>query len=141
MSLATGLAETDRTLRKQLQEIGVSWQGQAADGGTEATENASIYAGEATSPVRDSAKGVETQGVSFTSTRYGAPEAGVLRGPTEENLGDKVSGFFGHTTDHAKDVRATNEARDQAIDDHERLPAEQLRAPCGTPRRCPSRPA
>ncbi len=115
-SLAIGLADTDRTLRKQLQEIGVSWQGQAADGGTDATENASIYAGEATSPVRDSAKAVETQGVSFTATRHGAPEAGVLRGPTEENLGDKVSGFFGHTTDHAKDVRATNQARDEAID-------------------------
>jgi hypothetical protein len=115
-SLADGLSETDKTLRQQLQEIGVSWQGQASDGGTSATENASIYAGEATSPVHDSAKGVDSQGASFTSTRNGAPEAGTLRGPTEENLGDKVSGFFGHTTDHAKDVAATNAARDQAID-------------------------
>ena len=116
VGLAEGLADTDRTLREQLQEIGVSWQGQASEGGTDATENASIYADEATSPVRDSAKGVDTQGASFTSTRNGAPEAGVLRGPTEQNLGDKVSGFFGHTTDHAKDVRATNQARDAAID-------------------------
>ncbi len=66
--------------------------------------------------MQDSAKGVDTQGASFSTTRNGAPEAGTLRGPTEENLGDKVSGFFGHTTDHAKDVRATNQARDQAVD-------------------------
>src|SRR3954447_1235457 len=116
VSLADGLSETDRTLRRQLREIGVTWQGQAADGGTDATENASIYAGEATSPVQDSAKGVDSQGASFSTTRNGAPDAGTLRGPTEENLGDKVSGFFGHTTDHAKDVRATNAARDQAVD-------------------------
>jgi hypothetical protein len=116
VSLADGLADTDRTLRQQLREIGVTWQGQAADGGTDATQNASIYADEATSPVTDSAKGVDTQGASFSSTRNGAPDAGVLRGPTEENLGDKVSGFFGHTTDHANDVRDTNAARDQAVD-------------------------
>jgi hypothetical protein len=116
VSLAEGLSETDRTLREQLQEIGVTWQGQAADGGTDATENASIYADEATSPVQDSAKGVDSQGASFSTTRNGAPDAGTLRGPTEENLGDKVSGFFGHTTDHTKDVRATNAARDQAVD-------------------------
>ncbi|HEV7647557.1 MAG TPA: PPE domain-containing protein [Actinophytocola sp.] len=116
VSLADGLSETDRTLRKQLREVGVTWQGQAAEGGTDATESASIYADEATSPVTDSAKGVDTQGASFSSTRNGAPDAGVLRGPTEENLGDKVSGFFGHTTDHSKDVRATNAARDQAVD-------------------------
>jgi hypothetical protein len=116
VSLAEGLAETDKTLRDQLKEIGVTWQGQAAEGGTDATESASIYAGDATSPVQDSAKGVDSQGASFSTTRNGAPEAGTLRGPTEENLGDKVSGFFGHTTDHAKDVRATNQAREQAVD-------------------------
>jgi hypothetical protein len=115
-SLAKGLTDTDQTLRDQLQEIGVTWQGEAAGGGTDATENASIYAGDATSPVQDSAKSVDTQGASFSTTRNGAPEAGTLRGPTEENLGDKVSGFFGHTTDHTKDVRATNQARDQAVD-------------------------
>jgi hypothetical protein len=116
VGLAEGLADTDKTLRAQLQEIGVTWQGEAAGGGTDATENASIYAGEATSPVHDSAKGVDSQGASFSTTRNGAPESGVLRGPTEENLGDKVAGLFGHTTDHAGDVRATNQAREQAID-------------------------
>src|SRR6266536_3613218 len=43
IALSDGLADTDDALRKQLAAIGVSWQGEAADGGTAATENASIY--------------------------------------------------------------------------------------------------
>src|SRR5262245_26169683 len=68
VSLSEGLADTDKTLREQLKEIGVTWQGQAAGGGTDATQNASIYADEATSPVKDSAKGVDSQGASFSTT-------------------------------------------------------------------------
>ena len=44
MKLADGLSDTDEALRRQLADIGVSWQGEAAEGGTSATENASIYA-------------------------------------------------------------------------------------------------
>lgn len=116
VSLADGLAETDRTLREQLREIGVTWQGQASDGGTEATQSATIYAEHAAEPVTDSAKGVDSQGATFASTRNSAPDSSTLRGPSQENFGDRVAGFFGHTTDHAKDVRATNQAREQAVD-------------------------
>jgi hypothetical protein len=116
LMLADGLAETDATLREQLQEIGVTWSGEAAGGGTNATENASVFAEDANGPVRDSAKGVDSQGASFSNTRNGAPDSGTLLGPTAESLGDKVAGLFGHTTDHAADVRATNAARDQAVD-------------------------
>jgi hypothetical protein len=116
VSLADGLAETDRTLRQQLQDIGVTWQGEASQGGTDATQNASIYADQAQEPVTDSAKGVEGQGASFASIRNSAPDSSTLRGPSDENFGDRVAGFFGHTTDHARDVRATNQARDQAVD-------------------------
>jgi hypothetical protein len=116
MELAGGLSDTDDTLRDQLKKVGVSWQGQAAEGGTAATENASIYAEEAQGPVTDSAKGVDSQGAAFTSSKYSAPDAGTLNGPTSENTVDKVAGFFGHTTDHAKQVKATNAARDAAID-------------------------
>jgi hypothetical protein len=116
LRLADGLTETDTRLREQLEEIGVTWTGEAAGGGTNATENASVFAEDAHGPVRDSADGVDSQGTSFSNTRNGAPESGTLRGPTEESLGDKVAGFFGHTTDHASDVRATNAARDQAVD-------------------------
>jgi hypothetical protein len=116
LMLADGLAETDATLRAQLQEIGVTWTGEAAGGGAQATENASVFAEDANGPVRDSAKGVDSQGASFSNTRNSAPESGTLLGPTAESLGDKVAGLFGHTTDHAADVRATNAARDAAVD-------------------------
>jgi hypothetical protein len=116
MALAEGLADTDEALRRQLAEIGVTWQGQAADGGTSATENASIYAEEAQEPVTDSAKGVDSQGAAFSSTKNGAPDSGTLRGPTEMTGFDQFADFFGHTTDHAQDVKDTNAARQQAID-------------------------
>jgi hypothetical protein len=115
VSLAAGLAETDRVLRQQLQEIGVVWQGQAADGGVEATKGAAVYADEAVTPVTESAKGVATQSGSFSHTRNSAPDSGALRGPTELNGVDRFAGLLGHTTDHAKDVKATNAARDQAV--------------------------
>lgn len=116
MRIASGLASTDAVLRSQLAEIGVTWQGQAADGGTAATESASIYAQDAVDPTAESAKGVTDQGDSFSNTRHGAPDSQTLRGPTEENGFDQFAGLFGHTTDHAKEVKATNAAREQAVD-------------------------
>lgn len=116
MKLADGLADTDDALRQQLKGIGVSWQGEAADGGTSATENASIYADQSQGPVTDSAKGVDSQGAAFSGSKNKAPDSGTLNGPTEENGVDQFLGFLGHTTDHAKQVKETNAARQQAID-------------------------
>jgi hypothetical protein len=115
ITLAGGLSETDRVLREQLQQIGVSWQGVAAEGGTQATQDASVYANEAVQPVDDSAAGVATQSGEFSHTRNSAPESSTLRGPSQLNGIDRFAGAFGHTTDHARDVQATNAARDQAI--------------------------
>jgi hypothetical protein len=115
VSLAAGLAETDRVLRQQLQEIGVTWQGEAADRGVEATKGAAVYADEAVTPVNESAKGVASQSGSFSHTRDSAPESSTLNGPTELNGFDRFAGVLGHTTDHAQDVKATNAAREAAI--------------------------
>jgi len=114
--VALGLADADNTLRDQLKAIGVNWEGEASEGGTSATENARIYAETAIDPVSESAKGVGSQGETFHTTRNGAPDSGTLRGPTEESTVDQVAGFFGHTTDHAKQVKETNAAKDAAID-------------------------
>jgi hypothetical protein len=114
--VALGLAEADATLRDQLKAIGVSWEGAASEGGTSATENAQIYAENAIDPLSESARGVGSQGETFHTTRNAAPDSSTLRGPTEESTVDEVAGFFGHTTDHAKQVRQTNAARDAAID-------------------------
>lgn len=116
VKLAGGLSDTDEALRRQLADIGVTWQGQAADGGTSATETASIYADQSQGPVKDSAKGVDSQSIAFFSTKNGAPDSGTLNGPTSENGFDQFMGFLGHTTDHAQDVKNTNAARQQAID-------------------------
>ena len=116
MKLADGLSDTDAALREQLAELGVSWQGEAADGGTSATENASIYADQSQGPVTDSAKGVDFQGAAFSTTKNSAPDSGSLNGPTEENGFDQFMGIFGHTTDHAQQVKETNASRQQAID-------------------------
>lgn len=116
MKLADGLSDTDASLRQQLADIGVNWQGEAADGGTSATENASIYADQSQGPVTDSAKGVDSQGAAFSTGKNSAPDAGSLNGPTEENGFDQFMGFFGHTTDHAQQVKETNASRQQAID-------------------------
>ncbi|MFI7676999.1 hypothetical protein [Actinophytocola sp. NPDC049390] len=114
--VALGLVETDQTLREQLKEIGVSWEGSASEGGTSATENAQIYAENAIDPLSESARGVGSQGETFHTTRNAAPDSNTLRGPTEESTVDQVAGFFGHTTDHAQQVRQTNAAKDAAID-------------------------
>jgi hypothetical protein len=116
MKLADGLSDTDAALRQQLADIGVNWQGEAADGGTSATENASIYADQSQGPVTDSAKGVDFQGAAFSTGKNSAPDAGTLNGPTEENGFDQFMGIFGHTTDHAQQVKETNASRQQAID-------------------------
>jgi hypothetical protein len=116
VKIALGLEGTDQTLRQQLAEIGVTWQGQAADGGTSATESARVYAEDAVDPTVDSARGVGSSGEAFSTTKNSAPDAGTLRGPTELSGTDQFAGFFGHTTDHAKDVKATNAARQQAVD-------------------------
>ncbi len=114
--LSLGLVEADVTLREQLKKVGVNWEGEAAGGGTSATENAAIYAEEAIDPVTGSARGVGDQTASFHNTSNSAPESGTLRGPTEENGFDHIAGLFGHTTDHAQQVKETNAARNGAVD-------------------------
>lgn len=114
--VALNLAEADVTLREQLKSIGVTWQGEAAAGGTAATENAAIYASDAIDPVSESARGVGSQSETFHTTSNGAPDAGTLRGPTEETGFDQFAGFLGHTTDHAQQVKDTNAAADAARD-------------------------
>lgn len=116
MRIALNLSVTDVALRDQLKEIGVTWQGEAADGGTSATQSAAIYAEDSVEPVQGSVRGVGEQTDSFHKTSNSAPDSGTLRGPTEENGVDQFMGFFGHTTDHAQQVKDTNAAAAAAAD-------------------------
>ncbi|WP_436492818.1 PPE domain-containing protein [Actinokineospora sp. HUAS TT18] len=115
-TISEGLAETDRVLREELLKIGVYWEGEAADGGTEATKNSTVYAQDAGQTVDQSAGGVQEQGETFSNTRNSAPDGSDLRGPTKLSGVDRFMGtVFGHTTDHAKDVQQTNAAHQQAV--------------------------
>jgi PPE family len=115
VKLSVELAETDRVLRLQLAEIGVTWQGEAAEGGVNATKAASVYADQTAPSVNESATVAASQAGEFSHTRNSAPESKCLRGPTQNTGFDQIMGALGHTTDHAKDVQATNAARDQAV--------------------------
>ncbi|HVK20279.1 MAG TPA: PPE domain-containing protein [Actinokineospora sp.] len=115
-TISEGLAETDRVLRQELAKIGVHWEGEAADGGTEATEKSSVYAEEAGVTVDQSAGGVREQGETFSNTRNQAPDGADLRGPSKLSGTDRFMGtVFGHTTDHAQQVQQTNAAHQQAV--------------------------
>lgn len=136
MSIADALADTDRTLRQELQKIGVEWEGAASERGHEETQKASIYAEDAVPVVARSASGVNEQGDTFSHSRNSAPNSDTLRGPTQLNGWDRFAGAFGHTTDNAQKVQDTQAARGQAIgslndyqrgsqsalDNHENLP-------------------
>lgn len=115
MDVAKGLSYTDTALRIELHKIGVEWQGQAADGGTEATEQATIYAEDAVAPTAASSGGMDNQGETFSHTTHSAPDPGTLRGPTVLDGADRFAEVFGYTTDHAREVQATSAARDQAV--------------------------
>ncbi|MDQ3578856.1 MAG: hypothetical protein M3443_14965 [Actinomycetota bacterium] len=115
MQIADGLGQTDRALREQLASIGVFWQGAASEGGHAATQEATIYADQAVPTVTSSAGGVSEQGEMFSHTSSRAPDGGELRGPTQLNGADRFLGMFGHTTDNAEKVAATNAAHQQAV--------------------------
>lgn len=115
IKLSVELAETDRVLRLQLAELGVTWQGEAAEGGVNATKAASVYADQTVPSVNESATGAASQAGEFAHTRNSAPDSKCLRGPTRASGFDQFMGALGHTTDHAKDVQATNAARDAAV--------------------------
>lgn len=115
VAIASGLEQTDRTLRQELAKIGVIWEGNAAEGATVQVEEHAEYGESGGVTVTAASNTVSAQSGTFSHTRDSAPESGTLRGPTEESGWDRFAGAFGHTTDHAQQVEQTTEARQQAI--------------------------
>ncbi|WP_188316703.1 hypothetical protein [Solihabitans fulvus] len=114
--LAMGLAETDQVLRQQLKQLGIDWQGASGDAAATTVKASSDYGDQAHEHGTNTSTTVMDQSSNYGHTSNTLPSASTLQGPTSENLGDKVMGFFGHTTDHAKEVQQTNVARQQTID-------------------------
>ncbi|NUT51243.1 MAG: hypothetical protein HOV94_28670, partial [Saccharothrix sp.] len=113
--LASTLADVDDSLRTELKKLGIDWQGAAGDNAGKTVTVSADVAASGTDAAQQNSKATAVQGATYSQTRNGMPEAGALRGDTETNLGDKVGGFFGYETDHAREVKETQAAREQAI--------------------------
>ncbi|RDI29773.1 hypothetical protein [Lentzea flaviverrucosa] len=114
--LAGSLQDVDTELRNQLKVLGIDWGGAAGEKGQQTTKVSAEGIGDAGETTQGNSDAVARQSESTTTARNSSPESQTLRGDTEQNLGDKVGGFFGIETDHAAEVEATNAARQQAID-------------------------
>ncbi|SFR18350.1 hypothetical protein SAMN04488564_104789 [Lentzea waywayandensis] len=114
--LAGSLEDVDTELRNQLKVLGIDWGGVAGEKGQQKTKVSAEGIGDAGEATQGNSDAVARQSESTTTARNSSPESQTLRGDTEQNFGDKVGGFFGVETDHAKEVAATNAARQQAID-------------------------
>ncbi len=113
--LAAQLEETDATLRRELGKLGVAWQGAAGDKAGTAFKAEADYGGRMNSDGETNSTATMVQSESNSSARNNMPPPATLNGATETSFVDDVGGFFGYETDHAKEVKATNAAREQAI--------------------------
>lgn len=114
--LAASLAETDDVLRSQLASLGIHWQGAAGDNANKQVVKQAEYASHADNAGQQASGTVMNQSESYSHTRNSMPEPAKLQGDTKTNFIDGAAGFFGHETDHAKQVKETNAARQQTID-------------------------
>ncbi|MEV0676768.1 hypothetical protein AB0I60_09610 [Actinosynnema sp. NPDC050436] len=114
-SLAGSLAEVDETLRTELRKLGIEWQGAAGDNAGQAVTVSADVATQGDEAGKRNSQATAVQGASYSQSRNGMPEPQALRGDTETNFWDDAGGFFGYETDHAKEVKATQAAREQVI--------------------------
>ncbi|MEU4741295.1 PPE domain-containing protein [Actinosynnema sp. NPDC023658] len=113
--LSASLTEVDETLRSELKKLGIDWQGAAGEQANRKTTVMADYASEADQAGQQNSQATAVQGATYSQTRNNMPEPQQLRGDTDTNLVDDVGGFFGYETDHAKEVKATQAAREQTI--------------------------
>lgn len=116
-SVVNSLATTDATLRRQLSDLGVTWQSRAGgQAGAVLTEQAG-FAGQAYDNVTKSAQLIFDQGEAFNRTKNKLPEPETLRkGEGGYTFADTMFSLFGFETDHAGEVKAGFEAKAQAVD-------------------------
>ncbi|WP_240686802.1 PPE domain-containing protein [Amycolatopsis suaedae] len=115
-AVAKELSNTDRTLREELAKLGVDWtSGAGTRAGAVLTEHAG-FSDAANDRVNRSAGLLFAQGEAFTRTLHKLPDAQqLLAGSGELTLGDEIMSLIGYETDHVKAVKASREARQQAI--------------------------
>jgi hypothetical protein len=114
--LADTLESVDKTIRDQLKTLKIEWGGSAGEKSHDHTDVVAKGIDDGSQASQQNSQAMTQQGESTSTARYSAPPEQDLRGDTEQNLKDKVGGFFGIETDHAAEVEQTNRARQQAID-------------------------
>jgi uncharacterized damage-inducible protein DinB len=115
-SLANTLESVDQTIRDQLKALKIDWGGAAGEKSHAKTDVVAVGIDESSQASNQSSQAMGQQGESTSTARYSTPPEQDLRGDTEQNWKDKVGNFFGVETDHAAEVKQTNQARQQAID-------------------------
>lgn len=115
-AVATALAHTDQTLRAQLLKLGVEWQSQAGGAASQVLTEQAGFSQDATTKVAHAAEMVFEQGESFNRTKYKLPDAETVRkGAGGYTLTDGLLlSLIGFETDHARQVEAANDAKEQA---------------------------
>ncbi|MFI9811093.1 hypothetical protein [Saccharothrix variisporea] len=113
--LAAGLEQVDETLRAQLRELKIDWTGAAGDNAGEKVTVTADVATSGTEAGQQNSKATAVQGDNYSDSRNGMPDASKLGGDTETDFWDDAGGFFGYETDHAKEVKETQAAREQVI--------------------------
>lgn len=116
-SVVNALAATDATLRRQLSDLGVTWQSRAGGQASAVLAEQAGFAGQAYDNVTKSAQLIFDQGEAFNRTKNKLPEPETLRkGEGGYTFADTLFSLFGFETDHAGEVKAGFEARAQAVD-------------------------
>ncbi|MEV6910575.1 hypothetical protein [Amycolatopsis sp. NPDC051071] len=129
-SVATALADTDKTLRDELGKLGVEWQSEAGGAAGEVFTEQAGFSQDANSKVSHSAEMIFSQGEAFNRTLYKLPDPETVRkGAGGFTIGDVLLSLIGFETDHAKSVDAANNARAQAqeaLNDYAKTSGENL---------------
>lgn len=115
--VAGALSHTDTTLRDQLAALGVSWQSEAAGQASTVLADQAGFSADANTKVAQAAQLIFEQGEAFNRTKNKLPDPEALRqGDGGYTLGDTIFSLFGFETDHAASVKASIEAKAQAVD-------------------------
>jgi hypothetical protein len=116
-SVVSTLANTDGTLRTQLDGLGVTWQSQGGGQASAVLAEQAGFADQAYQNVNQAAQLIFEQGEAFNRTKNKLPDPQTLRqGEGGYSFTDTVFSLFGFETDHASAVKAGDEARAQAVD-------------------------
>lgn len=115
--VAGALSHTDTTLRDQLAALGVSWQSEAGGQASTVLADQAGFSADANTKVAQAAQLIFEQGEAFNRTKNKLPDPEALRqGDSGYTLGDTIFSLFGFETDHAASVKASIEAKAQAVD-------------------------